>query len=120
MWYWGLIEEAGRLMVLAWLATALPWIGLFVDIDWLGKFGPGLETEIIAYNGLFSVSGKSADYYFVAILLGIALAKFGRFIQTIGNNYRTRHIYMPPNRSGGPLGTWITAKSFLEIMRLTD
>ena len=102
---WLALEVLGWSLVLSWLAIALPWLGAFWGLDWLGYFGPQLaETQLIAYHGLFTVGIKMADHYFTILLVGAMVAKLGQLLELTASKQRKRYVYI--TLESGDQGQW--------------
>lgn len=101
---WFLVESIGAMLVIIWLAAALPIIGAIIGVGGLGSFEMiGHVPAIIGYNGSFIVSGQAVNYYYTATFFGIVILKFGLLMSYLGNNYRTGHVFV----LNSPLGNWV-------------
>ncbi len=95
---WWFIATVGIVVMVVWAGAALPWVGAFIGMDWLGNIVSNHQHSIVAYGDFFSVTEPSASYYFLCVLFGIALAKLGYLLFLLGLNYGRGHIYLGRGR----------------------
>jgi len=108
---WWLMWALGWLVIGVWMIAALPWVGLFTGwFPSLGNFVHPAEggTALLVY-GRWIVGEPAADYYFLAVLFSIALAKMGNLLTLIGGNFGSGYIYLKPF-PGAPLGNWVKVR----------
>ena len=98
---WWFIATVGIAVMCIWVVAALPWVGAFTGMDSLGDIvlSNSMSTlSFVAYGGVFSISDPAAPYYFLCVLLGIALAKFGYLLFLLGLNYGRGCVYLGKGR----------------------
>jgi len=108
---WWIVWGAGMIVLIAWLATALPFIDLFTgSMVGIGKYGGKWRTTTMFAYGV-EMSARTADYYFLVVLLGIAAVKIGWILiqcrrqlrEGVQVQLRARHGH--PRRSLAPLNS---------------
>jgi len=103
---WWVVFGLGIVIVLTWVAAALPCIGMFTGWNSLGEI-VHLSTNKLGLTiyGFWTLSEPVATYYIVGVILSVALVMFGWLIAEIGQNYgHGLRYYMPA--SGHPHGCW--------------
>ncbi|OGL98971.1 hypothetical protein A2304_03320 [Candidatus Uhrbacteria bacterium RIFOXYB2_FULL_57_15] len=90
---WWIVWGAGMIVLIAWLATALPFIDLFTgSMVGIGKYGGKWRTTTMFAYGV-EMSARTADYYFLVVLLGIAAVKIGWILINVGGSFARGYKY---------------------------
>lgn len=89
---WWLVWGTGMILLIGWLAAALPWIDSFTgSMVGIGRYGNGAITTMLAYG--VELPARTADYYFLAVLFGIAIVKIGWILINVGGSFARGYKY---------------------------
>lgn len=91
---WWLLWLLGLILAAVWVVVALPFVGNVVGVNSLGAYvGGDLPSGFLVY-GRLTLSSAAYDYYFLAILFGIAILKIGLLCMQVGGAFAKGYIYV--------------------------
>ena len=90
--FWRIVQVFGFVLMFVWILAALPWVGLFLGIDWLGSNADFVRDDVMReeftiYGDWIQFSSRAADIYFFTVLLSVVFAKAGLLLFELGQNY---------------------------------